>query len=439
MKRDKNITLSIIKYKLNPKHLVHSWKRRLLARKKKDNKANKKASKRRFFTINKIRTRYLVVLAMLAIILIFGIHLREYYQISPHKYNEQAINRAFSSPDYNVAILVKEQNSESTFIQGITIISINSSDKQIKTVGISTDVIAKNSYNSKLYTLKTLYNQIPSEEEALLEYLEVVEKTTGIRIDRYIIIDVESIDLLAQRYSLTTKAASTVNAEGREFKKGSKVESRFLTSYLFNADENEKQVLNIAEFFKGYLQDQTGLWGSYLAFWRSDIILNNSHTDLSKSEFFSWIDLLGSANFSEVFVFGESISTQGSTGVEDGLFVDNIKASESLREYFRSFSILTEQAQVELYNATPTSGLASSLQKKLDVYGINVVKIGNSTEGRVNSKVNVYSDVENPFPNTLALIKKTIQTEVVEVEYFSTKESGNYAGDIVIILGEDSI
>lgn len=434
-----NSKIKLAKYRLNPAHLIAVWRRRFKRKKVlgQSNKSSKKLSRGRF--LKKIKSIHMVILAILAMFVFTGVHVREYLQIKPKSYDGQYIQREFTNPDLNVAIFVENQVDGNAFIEGITIVSINTSDNEIKTVGVSTQIIAKNTYNNELYTLKTLFNQIPHTEKNIVSYAMLVEKSTGIRIDRYILMDVSSIDFLAQKYSLSTKVAESVNAAGREYIQHQKVEPRHITTYLFDAEEGDSKTKNIASFFQLFLKDQTGIIGSYLAFWRSNIFLDNSYTDLSKSEFFTWVDLLGSSQFKDVFVLGENVSISSSTGVEEGLGLNSVSASESLREYLRSFSVLTEQAQVELYNATSTSGLASSMQKKLDVYGINVVKIGNSTETRVNTKIFVFSDLENPYTSTLSLIKKTLQSENLEIEYRSSSESGNYAADIVIIMGEDSI
>lgn len=440
-----NKRFSYFRYRFSLKYFrgIVSRRKRRKKEKKSSSKKIKGSSKKTFLSrlVSKISVFAWLILAILAIIAIFGLHVREYYSITLTAFNEEEIQNSFEYPDYNVAFFIGEQTDEdSIFIKGITIISVNESDQNVKFIGVADDIIVSPRFAQSAYTLRTLYNQVPQEEgQQLLSYISIVEAVASIRIDRYMYVERSDLEFLNQKYNFSTNAANESVTQTSYFAENEKISKDEFTEYLLDTTNRTIAADNTTSFLREFLQKQVGVINSYFSFWKADTYFSNVKTDMSKGELFSWMDLLGDSRFDEVFVIGENVGFAGTTGVEDGIILNDIAAQESLEEYLRSLSILTEQSQIEVYNATGTPGLASSIQRRLEVYGINVVKIGNATEERVKSKIIVFSDDINPYENTLSIIEKSIQAQDIEIEYLSSDESGNYAGDIIILLGEDSI
>ncbi|BCX13845.1 MAG: hypothetical protein KatS3mg085_377 [Candidatus Dojkabacteria bacterium] len=225
----------------------------------------------------------------------------------------------------------------------------------------------------------------------------------------------------------------------KSFTKGSKLNANDALEYIFEVKSGSDRNKIITNITTNFLSSKKGLLDLYFLFWDAPELTRNLYTDMNRDEFFTFFDLLRGKRESKPLLLGDNVGIPASTGLEDGIAKNSIAFEEALREYLQSLSILTEQAQVEIYNATKESGIAGNLSKQISSYGVNVVKVGNFSEERFYTQILLFSEDESVFPNTLSIISKAVKLADFEFEIRDPEESGNFTGDIVIILGQDYV
>jgi hypothetical protein len=441
-KRRKKVSkYSYISYYLKKYSLVLRFKkwRRNKRLKTKTSKLNKDHN---FFSVAKLlKTRILFLIIFLSIlILLFYIHIRLLTNIKPTVFEGQRLNSSFSAPDYNVVFLWLDEENNKYFVDGIVVVSINSSDNTRKIIGVNTDFILGYIPLRQKFTFRTLLNQIKTENN-LVSFINEIEDFTGIRLDKYLVftktgtlalissglLDVE-IDDDAQ-YKINNEVLTNKIALTDEQK----------LNLIFSLSEGTFRNKIITSTVENFLNKNRSLLDMYFLFWKFPDVTSNIFTDMTKNEFFTFFDLLRGKRNAQPLLLGDNVGIPSNTGLEDGIEKNYIALDESVREYLQSLSVMTEQASVEIYNATQTPGIANELSRNISVYGVNVVKVGNFSEDRFYTQVILFSDKNNVFPNTIPIIKKAIKLKDFRFEIRSPKDSGNFTGDIVIILGQDYV
>jgi calcineurin-like phosphoesterase len=97
-----------------------------------------------------------------------------------------------------------------------------------------------------------------------------------------------------------------------------------------------------------------------------------------------------------------------------------------------NIDIFKEHAEIEVFNASNTTGLASNRARWIQNLGANVVKIGNADH--VQDEVDLYCVNPDQYPETIRELRKIFSSNVTLIQ---EKYYNRQIGDIVIVMGRD--
>lgn len=286
------------------------------------------------------------------------------------------------------------------------------------------------------YNLKTLWNNL-STENRLAEYIDEVEFITGIKIDSYIVSTKSDLnDTLKNSASFIT-ANDIYSIDNKVINKGDNIKISEAAALLIGKEKVNNDLLILQQsILKAYLDQFKNKLFLYELFINPDQFLKTFKTNLDKVQFINlFLDL---SNF-EIINNSSAImkSDLGEPSETDPTIIvpNYTKLDENINYNFRDFEVIKEQAQLEVYNATNGSGIASRYQRQIQNRGGNIIKIGNYSE--VSETTRVYLDLKKvpTYNYTLNLIYDLLPSNVRILDISEYKY--NYSGDIVIILGKD--
>lgn len=336
-------------------------------------------------------------------------------------------------------------DADSEFVDFLALVSVDDSEGIFKVFNISpkfAPYIQERdeyiSFKSLLVYLKTYYPL----ENPIDRYLEEVEKVMAINIDGYV-------------YVTKNGMGDYANIIGSiKISSPSEVEDDDLPGFVINKGDNYLTGDRLVDFVSldqngdnDKLQRQLSAVQSLAS--NIDIFkLFFYQAKLSKlinSEVNSSLNMFDIAKLFYKIKFQNYKFQVGYTNADNAIRVKNElderwytvfnTLDKDIQKIFINEKVKREQAKVDIFNATNTSGLARNRSRRLENQGLRIVLVGNTNQKY--EKTTVYLNGQNDYSNTLEEIYNTLDSD--EIEILNEKYDGRSVGDIVIVLGNNEL
>lgn len=407
--------LSILRLKTTS--VFNHWKRKLFF-----GKLGSSSSKRKNRSVNTRSLRKSIANArellntqgisfILAITLIFFLllNLNQYFKIKLQPYNGETYTpRIVDSSNTNVLFIGYQSQDEYRYIDFLYFVNNQSGVLR----GFAIDPSFVLTVDGDLLQVNSLLNVY--DENVIESFITRIEFELGLRVDRYIAFDSESMsELLRVSYkgSLGQKLEDSKVIPDEDFLQFGNNQHDFINS-LFSSYSSVREKLYY--------------------FWKVDDLARNFYTNFSKTEFITFL-LKYDSSLKGTFTLKKDYGVLQPSGY---FKVSSLLLDEALIPVFRDIRVVAEQSEVEVYNASNRSGLASQKSRELKIAGANVVKSGNYFEEVKDEEVeaivyvNTKEDLKN-FRHTIETIQRSmrgdISVKVGEYEY-------NQTGDLILVL-----
>lgn len=260
-------------------------------------------------------------------------------------------------------------------------------------------------------TLRTSLNFEPVEGTTKIESLnDSVSDILGIRIDRYVVIDIQKV--------------------GNVFGGG----ANEIMSEMTDSDivQESAYIVNQREGSEELFGSKFSWISKYIMFWKLNKLESVIYTDMSRGEFFNFVNSFD--NRKNVITLGINIehgvidrTSEQSLSIRPNV----ILIDEQLSGFFSDFDISAEQTELEIYNASEQRGLAYKYSRQFQNLGINVVKYGNYFETVENTVIYLQSEGDlDRYKNTIQEIRNAVGDVTIEVGTYQYNQSG----DIIVVL-----
>jgi len=357
------------------------------------------------------------------------------WQITPASFGEGEIPAIVNTDSVHILLAVYNSNNGYSFIDFISLVSIDTRSNEHKAVVIS-PYFATSVLGSRNLKLNNLLNYTLSEGAPGVDMLSTaVEDLLGLRVDRYIMVEssqlVKILSTLGIKYKVGTNLS---DQEYDNFTEGDILSDAELISYiasnsLDNADRAERQASFVENIYDNYAN-----WLTYLRwFMFSDQIINQISTNLSRTELLNILLGISGGNLDVI-----TVDVPEGTLIENGsdfyLRADRTAINKKIQAEFSRLELRREQARIEIYNATFTGGLASRHQRLIENVGGIVIRAGNALKPEQDTKLYVVN--RDKYPETIRAIRELLRNKLILID---EEYPGNHTGEIVLVLGEDSV
>lgn len=387
---------------------------------KKSSNSTKKNTPKPNFLLNLSKhvqfRRILLYVGIVMLVLLIGGHI--------HIYNSFNTKALFPGEHYPIQDHVSTTKDKSIVFIGynvlpndqfsIGLISVATIDFQTGQINIYT--LNSNIKSFEGIPLRDYFSQFTFAEGKKYTLINSVELSLGIKIDNYIAFNLEGYE---------SKFASL--GFGFDVLKGKYISSDLVKNN--SLQEQDAVTLNQETWVKSFLQQIT-IFQYYRVFLSSSNISNTFETDLDKNELL--YTLYNIANLDKKF---NTLSTTGSIATkEDSVLIINQSVMyEKVKAISQKISVITEQAEVEVFNGSGTTGLASRKRRELEQLGINIVRFGNYPDTIEGNIIYVPGANLQEYKFTLQEIERNLGGKVtIETEGYDL----NYTGDIIVVLGK---
>lgn len=271
-------------------------------------------------------------------------------------------------------------------------------------------------------TFLTLLNRIENDDDNYKSLLEdALEDLSGLRVDGNIIFEEKNFKQFLDELRFNTEEYNRSNFQIVN-SEGGKIE--------FDDLKQSSQVVLLREFFSNGFN----LLNKYLYFfWNYENIIHLFDSNLSTNNLITVFNYLGIQKKVLSVVFDRNLSN---IIVNKDQTLSMIPSRQLFREryldQYKDLIIFTEQAEVEIYNASNVSGLASQSASRLSNIGVSVTRIGNFSD-RID-KATIFIKQEGDiykFKETIAAIKRNIDVDF-KIELID--EQVQISGDIVVVI-----
>lgn len=392
-------------------------------------------SKRRVFNMKGLFKHRIIILVVVSVafLIFFIFNLITYLSISPTFYDFAELEnlRSLDGEEYNVLFLgYNNYDKTNSFLDFIILLSINSKSSVARAYGVNPNYVVKSETTNQSFTLKVLTNNL-STDNKIQVVSNHISSLLGIRIDRNVTFNIDDLEDLIVDWGISSKLVR------EDLTVGNTQEGQDFVDYLNSIQNSDQKTKQYLQFFTQNIESNRGFTAYYKYFLNNEKLSKIFKTNMNRKELIDFSKALYSieGNIRNDFL-STKMGYKVNTGVEEGFNPDIIILNESIYNIFSDVRILAEQAKIEVYNATTTSGFATKKRRIYQNLGGNVVKFGNYSE--LNSKTIIYvldtkiSNVEN----TLDMIVRDIGQDV---EIKTEGYDNNYTGQIIVVLGEDLV
>lgn len=365
---------------------------------------NIKFSKRSFF---------IIVLIFIFIFFLFINFLKLLSIVNANNGNEY---KDIDNYEINLGLVIYQKvidyGEEYKYIASFNIVSI----RQTETIILNYDPRFETGGGS-IITLLT--RNTGEEEKKVIQ--EALQSVSGLRVDGLIVFEENNFKNFLQELRLNQNNynpnyfkvinSSNGKVEFDELKQGSQ------TSVLNDLFNNGFTVFN--KYFYFFLNFE-----NIISFFDTNLNINNLITILNS---------LGIQKRVKNIVFDRNVSNIIAN--EDGTF-SMVPSPPLFKErYFDQYKdlvVFSEQAEVEIYNASNVPGLAAQSASRLSNIGISVTRTGNFSDRIDNATIFIKNENDvSRFKETIASIKRNINSEF-DVEIID--ESSQISGDIMVVI-----
>lgn len=287
--------------------------------------------------------------------------------------------------------------------------------KYNRMVGISLNVFYEIiSSNKGRYTINDyfVFDHSFIKKEDFEIFLLNIEDILSLNIDYYFLVD---LNTLYKLFSLSSSASNLKDLDS-------------LSDEFFRG---------LFVYINSYLSSFKNIFFIYSQFINWYKVSNSIYTNISKKDLATLIFGIyeSISNFTNKY-FG--LNYRLFSLKEDRFSLNLDYFYSDVKKYFYDFNVIKEKARVEIYNASNKKGVASKMYKKLSNMSIKVITYNNFYEELDKSKIILVNKNLDNFSYTLRIILSLFRNkvEIVNNENF---EFNNFAGDLVIIIGNDFI
>lgn len=401
------------------KSFIGQFKNRLIRRARGGVVIDKKSSKNNFSKIQNIfRSINIKLPKYFRVFFIFGIafafisiHAYNFIQIKTEPFSEvdlQLRPKIFQTDLFNTAVYIYSEVDGYKYIDYVALVSHGESEK----IAQVSPLFKSNKYES---SLRSFLNEVdPGEGSIMYELNDALSGILGVRVDRYII--AEKNDLL--NYFKNNSVLYTFS----EY-------DIWDTTEISTNDYVKKQSVATNDLF----QNSFNIFNKYRLYWSAPSMAKAIKTDMTRSELLSFFNRFNTDTRIQLANFDSSYAIIIESPSKSLEYNPNlILIDEKVTILLGDLSILSEQVELEIYNASNIRGLASGISRELKNQGVNIVKFGNyfEDENETTLHINDLDDLDR-YKNTINSIRQSLRGDVkiVEGEY-----PYNKTGDLILVL-----
>lgn len=385
----------------------------------------------------RIKISFKPVLVILAVIffalLVFNIS--KYFAFNPQKMGESEISSVMNYDNYSVLFIgLDDRVSGYEFAKIATIVDFDINGNVAKLYTINPSFLTKKSQG---YPIKTLWNNFSKSSQAE-DFMKEIESFLAINIDNYIVFkrgDFES--MYSNAFKVTARSDYAIGA--KVVKKGESIDvDKSLSLVMDESNLSDDSLYFQQDFVKAYLEMFKSRLYSYSVFLNSERFLATVKTGLNRNDYLGLLSNFANLDFviTNKSIMSKTLGTPSESDIE--IITPNVALiDENIALNFRLFDIIKEQSQIEMYNASQASGIATKFQRMAQNRGANVIKIGNHPEVIEGSKIYLNLKNSENYKNTINLLYDLLPANVKIFDISEYKY--NFSGDIVVLLGKDVI
>lgn len=407
--------ISQVRLKINSTY--NFARRKLFFKKKSGRKTSKKRSlntrgfRHKLSNIkNIIFSRSLLLISTLGLLFLLIININQYFSIRVHSYENETFSPEVINTSNSNVIFIGYAEDDLGYEYINFLYFVNNQGGVLRGFAIDPSFVLK--VQGKFVQYNTLLNVF--DEKTMESAVTRLEFEFGLRVDRYIAFETSEFEeFLDRKYS---------SGLAEDFNEALHSEDKAFTITA----ENQHDFIN--DIFSSYSSIREKLY----YFWQADNLTQVIHTNYSKQGFINFLlnfdsDLKGKLELTPALGIAES----------NGIYrVNPLLLNEALNGVFRDLRIVSEQCEVEVYNASNRAGLASQKSRELKIAGANVVKSGNYFENIEDDDkkgivfVSTKEDLER-YKNTISLVEQSLRGEI---EVRVGEYDYNQTGDLILVL-----
>lgn len=380
----------------------------------------------------------IILIGLVGFILFSIIELLVYYSsIKTNTFKDYRISTNNWSVDRKANILfvgIDKTKSGYIFVDRVLLLHINPQERKLGIFSINTSFIARMSPKERA-SINLAFMTADNEAQGMEYTVQSVQNLLGLRIDKYVMADTNGFNKFITQLNLPSIPLSSEINDVDFGKLTSPVSSNIInyTNYLSTESgghDNQIQRMNI--FFREVIKSL--LTPSNIFNYRNIIrsFNENVYTDLSRNEIISLLNFFRDITDNDIRI----AYTREASGIKQNEagelepVIDNI--DKDIKTILFNQKVETEQAKVEVLNATNTSGLASKYSRIIENLGCRVVKLGNTFE-KIDNQNYIYTTTPEKYKETIREIRYAFDEDItiVQQEYPFT-----HIGDLVVLIGK---
>ena len=332
----------------------------------------------------------------------------------------------------NIMLIVYRNGDRYSFIDALGLLSINANNNNYSVMMLNPAFSTKAITNNYISITNLLSNAVLEEQSPIGVTTSLLSGTFGLPVDRYVAIDLAHVPRLIEILGTDYRIPNSLEVANTTYLEGEMLYSSDVLEYLdADAVSSNEKMQRWADFVKSFFKQQSS-WvniGKILA--NIDEVLSIVETDLSKAELLS---LIGSVvNMRQLTVnYTNTLDTFSIGGTKPVNVVNVTSLDSQIQALFVDPDVAKEQARIEVYNATPVSGLASKFRRYIKNYGGNVIRAGNFPDAL--EQTILYVPKPDPYLKNIELLKTLTRgkVQVVTDEY-----PYNHTAELVLVIGSD--
>lgn len=392
------------------------------------------------------KVRFSGLILIVVVFALVVVHILLYFKITPQPYfqpkaeDASPYNRVVYDNSINVLFIGFENRlNDYRYVDSLTVASFDTQSNLIKLYGIDPNFVINGPEGD--FTIRTLWNNITVENKTRLdEFIASVQSFLALRIDRYFAFDLSNFKDYLNETGYKEPALTAFTSNGVSVSSGDMIGGDILFNYLFDKKESSDDiVLRQTNFLKNFLNGMKGFWGFYYNVINIEAFTKVFKTDFSRGDLFNFIVSLNSYEVftSNKYYLASKFGAKSVDPLVTDLSPDFNLIDENLTAYFNNLEVLKEQAAIEIYNGTDIPGLAGNRRRFFHNLGGNVIKFGNYPESDIKQTI-LYVPSKNveKYKNNIIMIRRTLRGNV-KISFDDFKF--NYSGDLLLVLGDDSI
>lgn len=370
------------------------------------------------------RGRILLVAGVVVILLLIILHVHIYNlfatkELFPGEYYPES-NYQSNTKDLNLLFVGYSQLPNDEISIGlVSLATIDFQTGKINIYVINTNIKATVTTETgrKTLPLRDFFTQFTLAQGKKLKLIDAVEIMLGLKVDKYVAFNIDKYNEQFRKIGLHFE----------------ELQGKYISTDLVknNSMAEQDAVTSNQEIFIKSIFEQLSVFKFYQIFINSAQIVDTLQTDLDKDSFFSIL-----YNIAMLDKKISTLSTKGKLVTKDDatVVINQSQLYESVRDLNQKLNVITEQAEVEVFNGSGQAGLASRKRRELEQLGINIVRFGNYPELIEGNIIYILGGDLQKYRNTIIEIEKNLDGKVtIDTEGYDE----NYTGNIILVLGKE--